>query len=163
MTSREVKSFVPESPDAAPRTGGPLADALNGLRYQQALEAGRIGTWWLDIKTGNGKWDAIAADIVGTQDATTSMDLRKTPIHHRDLPLIARSLETCAATGSAHDIEFRTFLPSGEMRWVRAIARPSATSGFGARWLTGVLFDVTDRRRAEDALRESQRQLATLL
>ena len=139
-----------------------LAQSLDGLRYQQALQAGRIGTWWMDRQTGYAQWDAIAADIMETDVLEGSL-ADGAPIHPDDYPAVISSIERSFETGSVHDIEFRTSGSEDAPRWVRAIARPSASTGFGARWLTGVLFDVTDRRRAEDELRENRRRLATLV
>ena len=158
MTPQEMDSLVPDA--ETPCAASHLADALHGLRYQQALEAGRIGTWWLDVKTGRGTWDAIAAELLGL-DVPESYDLDR--VHPDDRDAIMTSIALCAKTGCVHDIEFRPMRTDGELRWIRAIARPSSNAGFGTRWITGVMFDVTDRRRAEDGLRESRRQLATLL
>lgn len=160
MSMRETESLVSELPDPASRVGDHLAATLTGLRYQHALEAARVGTWWLDTETGHARWDAISASIFG-DDVTEAYDMER--VHPDDRPAIAKSVAACATTGCVHDIEFRLLRPDGDLRWVRAIARPSSSSGVGTRWLAGVMFDVTDRRRAEDALRESRRQLTTLL
>jgi diguanylate cyclase (GGDEF)-like protein/PAS domain S-box-containing protein len=153
-----MESPAPEAEPAS--TAGHLPDALRGLRYQQALEAGRIGTWWLDVRTGHGTWDAIAAEILGL-DVPESYNLDR--VHPDDRAAIIESIANCARTGCVHDMEFRPMRSDGDVRWIRAIARPSSNSGFGTRWITGVMFDVTDRRRAEDELRENRRQLTTLL
>jgi diguanylate cyclase (GGDEF)-like protein/PAS domain S-box-containing protein len=139
-----------------------LAEALDGLRYQQALSAGRIGTWWLDMETGVAQWDAMTAEILGLDDSGTK-GTAIGAVHPEDRAMVAESLDRSFRTGSRHDVVFRVPLPDGEIRWVRGIARPSSSSGFGQRWLTGVLFDVTVHREIEIALRESQRQLATLV
>jgi len=162
MTLRTTESQAPDFPEPAFRAGDNVADALSGLRYQQALQAGHIGTWWLDMKSGHAQWDAVCADILGVEQSNVR-DLSRLPVHPDDRAIINDSIKASSETGSVHDVEFRVVMADGEQRWVRAIARPSATSGFGARWLTGVMLDVTDRRRAEDGLLESRRQLATLL
>ena len=145
-----------------PRISDELVQALDGLRYQQALSAGGIGTWWLDVKTGLAQWDAMTSDIVGREcqeNQSPILDL----VNPEDREAFNESLARCVAGEATHDIEFRPLREDGQMRWVRTVARPAASAGFGQRWLTGVVYDVTERRNMEMALRESRRQLATLL
>jgi diguanylate cyclase (GGDEF)-like protein/PAS domain S-box-containing protein len=155
-------SVVDETRATPPSSGG-HAQALESLRYQQALSAGQIGTWWLDMETGMAQWDAIAAEILGLDTSETS-STALVPVHPDDRTAVAESLERSFTKGSVHDIEFRPLHNDEEApRWVRSIARPAATSGIGKRWLTGVLLDVTERRNIETELRESRRQIQTLL
>lgn len=53
-----------------------------------------------------------------------------------------------------HQNEFRAFTRSGDIRWVQVVSRPIVEGGriVGRR---GVLRDVTERKRLEDALRRS--------
>lgn len=148
--------------DAPARPDARLAHELDGLRYQQALQAGRIGTWWLDRETGLAQWDAISSDILGLEGSESPLN-GAIQLHPDDTKACREALKRSFELGHVFDAEYRPLRPDGQTRWVRAIARPSATSGFGARWLAGVMFDVTDRRLAEDALRESRRQLSILL
>ena len=148
--------------EKTPRISDELVQALDGLRYQQALSAGGIGTWWLDVKTGLAQWDAMTSDIVGREcqeNQSPILDL----VNPEDREAFSESLERCVAGDATHDIEFRPVREDGQIRWVRTVARPASSAGFGQRWLTGVVYDVTERRNMEMALRESRRQLATLL
>jgi diguanylate cyclase (GGDEF)-like protein/PAS domain S-box-containing protein len=58
--------------------------------------------------------------------------------------------------------EFRVLTKSGETRWLRSSLKP-IENGSGPRGLRGVLVDITERVRAEDALRESEEKYRDLV
>ena len=56
------------------------------------------------------------------------------------------------------EIDFRIKKPDGEVRWVRTLAVPARTSDNDVVW-NGHLFDITDIRETEQALRETTDRL----
>src|SRR5207249_3009013 len=54
------------------------------------------------------------------------------------------------------DCEFRSFTRRGDVRWVHCRSAPRALADGQVAW-DGVVLDVTDRKRAEEALRDAQR------
>ncbi|MGA9378039.1 MAG: PAS domain S-box protein, partial [Phormidium sp.] len=56
--------------------------------------------------------------------------------------------------------EWRIITPSGKLKWVQANSRPERRKNGDIVWY-GVLFDVSDRKFAEQALQESQTNLAS--
>ncbi len=60
-----------------------------------------------------------------------------------------------ALDGSADENEYRLITRSGEIRWFFSHNRPIFFEG-EPKGLRGVLTDITDRKRTEDALRESE-------
>jgi PAS domain S-box-containing protein len=58
--------------------------------------------------------------------------------------------------------EWRIFTASGKLKWVQAKSRPERRENGDTVWY-GVLFDVSDRKIAEQALQESQTNLADKL
>lgn len=73
----------------------------------------------------------------------------------RTIDLFARSV----ATGEPFDIEVRSLRHDGVFRWINSRALPLRDKdGRVVRWYN-LLFDIDDRKRAEEALRESERRL----
>ena len=81
-------------------------------------------------------------------------------LHPDDLPVVEREWREHIATGEPFDLEQRLRGVDGEYRWhwVRRVPLRDET-GKAIKWY-GVAFDIDDRKRAEDALRRSEAQLA---
>jgi PAS domain S-box-containing protein len=91
-------------------------------------------------------------------------------VHPDDRQRLERQVQHHVHDGGTVDSEFRISRPSGEVRWLFSRATLFCDwAGRPARML-GVSIDITDRKRAEEALRESEarerarvKELETLL
>jgi PAS domain S-box-containing protein len=84
-------------------------------------------------------------------------------IHPDDLPHVIAAFTTSIATGAPYDIQQRFRRWDGVFRWFRNSGFPLRdTHGQIVRWCV-LLTDVDDQRRAEDALRESERELRLIV
>jgi diguanylate cyclase (GGDEF)-like protein/PAS domain S-box-containing protein len=81
-------------------------------------------------------------------------------IHPEDLPSLIESFRRTVA-GNPEPFEYRVATKSGGFRWVRTSSRP-VYDGDQIVGLRAVLMDITDRRRVEEALRESEGKFRTL-
>jgi PAS domain S-box-containing protein len=82
-----------------------------------------------------------------------------TIVHPDDLPRVERAVGDTDAHGSPLNLEYRILRADGEVRWV--LDRGQLVRGAdGKRWLDGALFDVTERRAAEEALRRREIEAA---
>ncbi|UCE20201.1 MAG: PAS domain S-box protein [Gemmatimonadota bacterium] len=79
-------------------------------------------------------------------------------IHDEDVPIITEGLRTVFSGQSAAN-EYRVLSKSGEVRWMRTSSKPVFVKN-RVVGLSGVLTDITERKLAEEALRESERELA---
>jgi two-component system cell cycle sensor histidine kinase/response regulator CckA len=84
-------------------------------------------------------------------------------VHPDDVPRVAEFLQLLLS-GEPATGEFRLITKSGEARWIRDYGRPvSSESGDGVVRVVGAVQDITERKQAEEALRESEerfRQMA---
>jgi PAS domain S-box-containing protein len=76
-------------------------------------------------------------------------------VHPDDRPAIERAVEQATARGEPFEVEYRIVRADGEERWVLDRCTPVPGPG-GRLWMDGAIVDVTDRRAAEEALRERE-------
>ena len=84
-------------------------------------------------------------------------------VHPADRDRVARAIERTFHEYAEYEIEFRIVRPDGEERWVAAVGDCLYDALGRAERFLGVMIDITARKRAEVALRESEerfRQLA---
>ncbi|HTC91523.1 MAG TPA: PAS domain S-box protein [Bryobacteraceae bacterium] len=82
-------------------------------------------------------------------------------IHPDDREQMAQIMER--AEGKEFDAEFRIFRPDGSVRWIRDRGFPIRDQSGQVYRIAGIANDITERKLAEEALRESEerfRQLA---
>ncbi|MBW1895523.1 MAG: PAS domain S-box protein, partial [Deltaproteobacteria bacterium] len=78
-------------------------------------------------------------------------------IHKQDIPRIKKWFQEAIA-GDIGPSEFQALTKSGETRWVRTSSQPVMLHD-RAVGLQGVLTDLTERKRAEDALKKAHDEL----
>lgn len=81
-------------------------------------------------------------------------------IHPEDLPALLESFQQ-TLTGDLAPSEFRVLRKAGDYIWVRSASRLIVRNG-EVVGLRGILTDITERKRTEDALRESEQRYRNL-
>jgi PAS domain S-box-containing protein len=76
-------------------------------------------------------------------------------VHPDDREPVMRGVEEASARGEAFEFEYRIVRPDGDVRWVLDRGQPVPGPG-GRLWMDGAIVDITDRRAAEEALREKE-------
>jgi PAS domain S-box-containing protein len=84
-------------------------------------------------------------------------------VHPDDLPRVLTAFTHSITTGDPYDIEHRCRRADGVYRWFQVRALPVRDAdGRITGWYV-VLVDIDDRKRAEDAIRASQRDLKLII
>jgi PAS domain S-box-containing protein len=76
-------------------------------------------------------------------------------VHPDDRPDVERAVEDATASGEPFEFEYRIVRADGEVRWVLDRGQPVPGPG-GRVWMDGAIVDITDRRAAEESLRERE-------
>ena len=129
-------------------------------RLESALEGGMVSIWDTDLRTGN-VWlsDGWAALVGGPPGETrTTIEELKALTHPDDLPeVVRRSGETMRGERRFYTDEHRVKTLSGEWCWVLSRGRVAERDANGrAVRMTGTNVDITERKRAEEALATSE-------
>jgi PAS domain S-box-containing protein len=90
-------------------------------------------------------------------------DFWKQVVHPDDLALVIAEDERTHLSGEKFQIEYRFINQDGSISWVRDEAVLIRDETGQPLFWQGVMHDITDKKRAEEAFRESQRQLSTLM
>ena len=139
-----------------------LQDALEAskARLQLAIDAGRMAVWEADLRA-----DVLAGSpelnrLLGFPEtaAPTVEEIRAGYAPGELEQLHACMRETLARGERFFETELRYARPGGEQRWLLLRAEIRIEDGRPAH-AVGVLMDITGRRRAEEALRESEARL----
>jgi PAS domain S-box-containing protein len=121
-------------------------------RRTLALAAGNMGSWDWDIATGLYLWDDGHYRIFGVeqQDFAVTPENIRTRIHSDDWHHLQTGLERLAKDGHAHQMEFRVLRPDGQVRWCVGSAAATIDKNNQVVRVSGVTFDITDRKEAEE-------------
>lgn len=84
-------------------------------------------------------------------------------LHPDDRDRVARAFADHMAHGVPFDVEYRYLRPDGEVVWIHDRSMLLYDDSGHLRGAQGVMFDITGRRRAEDALRDSERRREEVL
>ena len=131
-------------------------------KAEAALEAGEIGTWTFDIANDRVFADKNLAKIfsVSAEDAAGGgLANYICAIHPNDRARVETLIVEAIRNGEACTAEYRVVQPDNSVRWV--IARASVLRGADGSpiEIPGVVIDITERKVAEEKLRENRERL----
>ena len=134
-------------------------------RLRLAMEVGKLGGWEWDIKSGRNPWFGEAHTLLGMTAATRSGSVQDfwDRVHPENLGQLRKAMETARQNHGEFDQEFRVVWPDGTLRWLRSQGRFFYAPDGEPERMLGISKDITKRKRAEEALRESENKLRLLL
>lgn len=137
----------------------------NERRLREAQRIANIGNWEWDLRTGETRWSSENYAIHGFSPdalALTPEALVKL-VHPDDLEKVNAAISQAVSEGGSVEIEYRVFRPDGTMRVIHAMGEVTEFDAEGKPSLMlGTNQDVTERRRLEDDLRESEQKYTLL-
>jgi PAS domain S-box-containing protein len=153
-------------------TGLVLAAAVRWERYQatralaeseqrlrRALDAARMGTWFWSVEHDRLTGDDNLRRLFGLnpEDRMSTADEFLARVHPEDRAMVAEARRNLLENGGELDLEFRVVLRDGRIIWMADQGEVRRNAEGLPLYLAGVCTEVTERRMAEERLRQAHR------
>jgi PAS domain S-box-containing protein len=132
-----------------------LVSNMPGMVYRYAPGGQSKGAFTY-VSSGSRELIELEPETI-LQDADSFLSL----IHPDDLPSFQESMAIAIETSSNWQWEGRLITPSGKLKWVQGRSRVERTED-GTAW-DGLLFDITDRKQAQQELQQTLQTLQTIV
>ena len=133
-----------------------LQESERQLRRAQRI--GRIGHWTFDAISRKVEWSDMIYEMVGVSRDTfvPAPDSILELVPGTDQRLLRRAFRVLVVRGHAASLDLRFLTRVGEERWAHVEMSADTSDPQVRARFTGTLQDVTDRKRAELALRDAR-------
>jgi len=119
-----------------------------------ALSAGRLGEWTFDVASMRLDASPDCKSHYGRAgDDPFPYDALIASVHDDDRTTMQAEVQRSLKTGADYDIEYRCVWPDGSVHWVQVRGKPELDATGRALGMIGVSQEITDRKAAEETLR----------
>jgi PAS domain S-box-containing protein len=132
--------------------------AVSNERVRLAMEAGRSIAWDLAVQGKRNVWIGDLQTIFGISSDTDMPSAEDfiLYVYPDDRPQVSRALRDARQNRQMYALEFRIIRPDGLIRWLAARGRFYYSTDDEAERMLGVSLDITERKLAERAVKESE-------
>jgi PAS domain S-box-containing protein len=131
----------------------------------EAQRVAKLGSWRFDLATNAARWSKELYRIFeieeqafdGTYEAFLSC------VHPDDRPRVLQTQAEARASGRSFEVEYRVLTRAGQLKTIREVGYAVKDAAGKIVSLFGTAQDITDRKRAEEALQQTNARLQVIL
>ncbi|MGA8555188.1 MAG: ATP-binding protein, partial [Candidatus Acidiferrales bacterium] len=126
----------------------------------EAQRLSHTGSFGWRVSTGEIIWSEESFRIFQYELTTKpTLELILQRVHPEDMILAKQTIERASQDGKDFDHEYRLVMPDSSVKYVHVVAHALGDESGNIQFV-GAVMDVTERKRAEEALRQAQAELA---
>jgi len=130
-------------------------------RLRRTLSSGQMVVWEWNLRTHERRSFGDRLELLGA--GRESIDTAYARLHPDDVILFRTAFDQAVREAREFRAEFRLLEVDGTATWVRSVGAPLAFDRDGVSVMGGVSWDISERKRAELALVESENRLRSAL
>ena len=133
-------------------------------RLHLTMEAGGVGGWEWEIKSGKNTWFGQKHAQLGTnpEEHPASVEGFWERVYPEDRGRLRSVVEKAMQSHQEFNVEFRVIWPDGKVHWLQSQARFFYGADGAPERMLGTSVDITERKRSDETLRESEEKFRSV-
>lgn len=126
---------------------------------REAQRISHIGNWSYDLTTGRISWSEEVFHIFGIDPHNGEPDFEAMLVHFPEADVLQKYVETAISHGTPYQFDAPLLRRDGTLCYVQNIGTAIMNTEGICTGLYGTVMDITERKQAEEKIRQSRQQL----
>lgn len=130
-------------------------------RLQMAIDATQMGVWEWNLNTNEVFWSTYHERLLGYEPGIPYRTYAEWAqrVHPEDLQRVEATLCDAMIQRQSYRCEYRVIWPDGSLHWLEGLGKYIYDSQGQPTRMHGILYEITERKQAEQRLQDSEERL----